>query len=70
MNNFELVMQVERFNSIKNYFNEKQITEIKRIFDDGREFVKFEINIESAFDLLDFFHSGVMYGLKDYKNQL
>jgi hypothetical protein len=44
-------------------YNEKAIKEISREMEGDDVFVKFEITVSSAFDILEIFSAGAKYGI-------
>jgi hypothetical protein len=58
-----VVMLADRFEYLVKGYNEKAIKEISREMEGDDVFVKFEITVSSAFDILEIFSAGAKYGI-------
>ena len=59
-----VVMLADRFESLFKYYSEEKIKVISREVDEkNNEFVKFEMIVSSAFDILEIFSAGAKYGI-------
>jgi hypothetical protein len=59
-----MVMLADRFESLLKCYDEKKIKMISREIDErNEEFVKFEMTVSSAFDILEIFSAGARYGI-------
>jgi hypothetical protein len=57
-------MLADRFESLFKYYSEEKIKVISREVDEkNNEFVKFEMIVSSAFDILEIFSAGAKYGI-------
>jgi hypothetical protein len=56
-------MLADRFEYLVKGYNEKAIKEISREMEGDDVFVKFEITVSSAFDILEIFSAGAKYGI-------
>ena len=59
----ELVMLLERYETLKKSYDSSLIKEIGRNKEGIDIYVAFNITIRSRFDLLEIFHAGVQYGI-------
>ena len=61
---FEMTMLTRRFEYLKELYNEKRITEIRKYSDETEtDYVNFEIEVDSEFDIIEIFSAGVKYGI-------
>lgn len=60
---YTVVMLTDRFESLFKYYDEKKIKVISREIDKEEEYVKFEMTISSAFDIIEIFSAGARYGI-------
>lgn len=61
---FEMTMMAQRYEYLKDFYNEKRLTEIRRYSDETNgEYVDFEIEVDSPFDIIEIFSAGVKYGI-------
>lgn len=59
-----LVMLADRFEGLIKCYDEKKIKVISREIDErNEEFVKFEMTVSSAFDIIEIFSAGARYGI-------
>ena len=59
-----LIMLADRFEALLKYYDEKKIKVISREKDEQSiEFVKFEMTVSSAFDVIEIFSAGTRYGI-------
>jgi hypothetical protein len=60
---FEMTMMAQRYEYLKDFYNEKRLTETKKYSDATGEYVNFEIEVDSPFDIIEIFSAGVKYGI-------
>jgi hypothetical protein len=58
-----VVMLADRFEGLLKYYDEKKIKVISREIDKENEYVKFEMTVSSAYDVIDIFSAGAKYGI-------
>jgi len=58
-----VVMLADRFEGLLKYYDEKKIKVISREIDKENEYVKFEMTVSSAYDVIDIFSAGARYGI-------
>ena len=59
-----LAMLSDRFEALLRFYDEKKIKVISREIDERNgEFVKFEMTVSSAFDIIEIFSAGARYGI-------
>jgi hypothetical protein len=58
-----VVMLADRFEGLLKYYDEKKIRVISREMDKENEYVKFEMTVSSAYDIIEIFSAGAKYGI-------
>lgn len=58
-----VVMLADRFEVLLKFYSEEKIKVISREIDEEREYVKFEMVVSSAYDIIEIFSAGARYGI-------
>jgi hypothetical protein len=56
-------MLADRFETLLKFYDEKKIKVASREIDKEEEYVKFEMVVSSAYDIIDIFSAGARYGI-------
>jgi hypothetical protein len=59
----EMTMMAQRYEYLKHFYNEKRLTETRKYSDQTGEYVDFDIEVDSPFDIIEIFSAGVSYGI-------
>ncbi len=58
-----VVMLADRFEALLKFYSEEKIKVISREIDEERKYVKFEMVVSSAYDIIEIFSAGARYGI-------